>query len=87
LPEGLESIGSSAFDSTNNLSEIIIPESVKTIGEYAFDDWTEKQTIKCKATKAGDNWDKYWNYNYAYTASNATKISANIIWGYQDNNT
>ena len=87
LPEGLESIGSYAFENTNNLSEIIIPESVKTIGEYAFDDWTEKQTIKCKATKAGDNWDKYWNYNYAYPASNATKISANIIWGYQDNNT
>ena len=91
LPEGLESIGSSAFDSTNNLSEIIIPESVKTIGKYAFSGWTASQTIKCKATKAGYNWDKYWNYNYNYNFthpdSNATKISANIIWGYQDNNT
>ena len=87
LPEGLESIGESAFKSTNNLSVIIIPESVKIIGSWAFSGWTASQTIKCKATKAGDNWDKYWNYNYAYPASKATKISANIIWGYQDNNT
>ena len=87
LPEGLESIGEYAFRGTKSLSEIILPESVKTIDKYAFQDWTEKQTIKCKATKAGDNWDKYWNYNETYPASNATKISANIIWGYQDNNT
>ena len=87
LPEGLESIGEYAFRGTKSLSEIILPESVKTIDEYAFHDWTEKQTIKCKATKAGDNWNKYWNYNETYPASNATKISANIIWGYQDNNT
>ena len=91
LPEGLETIGYCAFDNTTSLSEIILPESVKTIGKYAFSGWTASQTIKCKATKAGYNWDKYWNYNYNYNFthpdSNATKISANIIWGYQDNNT
>ena len=87
LPEGLEKIGSYAFRDTNNLSEIIIPESVKTIGSWAFSGWTSSQTIKCKATKAGDNWDKYWNYNSAYYFENVTKISANIIWGYQANNT
>ena len=83
LPDGLEKIGYRAFTGASNLSEIIIPESVKTIDEYAFDEWSSKQTIKCKATKAGDNWNKYWNCNY----SGRTKISANIIWGYQDNNT
>ena len=87
LPEGFEKIGEGAFANTNSLSEIIIPESVKTIDKYAFSGWTANQTIKCKATKAGDNWDKYWNYNYAYYFENVTKISANIIWGYQDNNT
>ena len=76
-----------AFSCTRSLSEIIIPESVKTIGEYAFSDWTASQTIKCKATKAGDNWDKYWNCNYFSYYNKETKISANIIWGYQDNNT
>jgi len=87
LPEGLETIGYLAFDDTTSLSEIILPESVKTIDKYAFSGWTANQKIKCKATKAGDNWDKYWNYNYAYYFENVTKISANIIWGYQDNNT
>ena len=87
LPEGLEEIGSRAFYETRSLSEIIIPERVKIIGSWAFTGWESSQTIKCKATKAGDNWDKYWNYNHAYPASNATKISANIIFGYQDDNT
>ena len=87
LPEGFEKIGEGAFANTNSLSEIIIPESVKTIDKYAFSGWTASQTIKCKATKAGDNWDKYWNYNSAYYFENVTKISANIIWGYQDDNT
>ena len=87
LPDGLEKIGYRAFDDTTSLSEIILPESVKTIDKYAFSGWKASQTIKCKATKAGDNWDKYWNYNYSYFSKDATKISANIIWGYQDNNT
>ena len=87
LPEGLEEIGYYAFHDTSSLSEIIIPESVKTIGKYAFSDWTASQTIKCKATKAGDNWDEYWNYNYANPVSYVTKIKSNIIWGYQDSNT
>ena len=87
LPEGLEKIGYYAFHDTSSLSEIIIPESVKTIGKYAFSDWTASQTIKCKATKAGDNWDEYWNYNYANPVSYVTKIKSNIIWGYQDSNT
>ena len=86
LPEGLESIGVYAFSCTRSLSEIIIPASVKIIGYWAFNGWTSSQTIKCKATKAGENWDQYWNYNYPY-GNNKTKISANIIWGYQDNNT
>ena len=87
LPEGLEEIGNYAFHGTSSLSEIIIPESVKTIDKYAFSDWTASQTIKCKATKAGDNWDEYWNYNYANPVSYVTKIKSNIIWGYQDSNT
>ena len=85
MPEGLESIGEYTFRGTKSLSEIILPESVKTIDKYAFSGWTASQTIKCKATKAGDNWSKYWNYNNSYY--NTAKISSNIIWGYQDDNT
>ena len=87
LPENLEKIGEEAFGSCDAMKSITIPKSVKSIGPKAFYSWTSSQTIKCKATKPGDNWDKYWNYNYAYPVSNATKISANIIFGYQDDNT
>ena len=86
LPEGLEKIGKRAFDYCNAIKSITIPKSVKSIDSWAFSSWTSSQTIKCKATKAGDNWDKYWNYNYGLSASSSTKISANIIFGYQDNN-
>ena len=81
LPEGLEEIDSGAFSGTKSLSEIIIPKSVKMIGSWAFFDWTDKQTIKFRATEAGENWDKHWNCTY-YTG-----VGTNIIWGYQDNNT
>ncbi len=81
LPEGLEEIDSGAFSGTKSLSEIIIPKSVKMIGSWAFFDWTDKQTIKFRATEAGENWDKRWNCTY-YTG-----VGTNIIWGYQDNNT
>ena len=86
LPEGLEKIGSGAFDYARNLSEIIIPESVKTIDEFAFGGWSSKQTIKCKATEAGKNWNEYWNYSYEGGGAHL-KSSCSIIWGYQDNNT
>ena len=86
LPEGLEKIGSGAFDCAMNLSEIIIPESVKTIDEYAFGGWSSKQTIKCKATEAGENWNRFWNYSYV-GGGGYSKSSCSIIWGYQDNNT
>ena len=87
LPEGLEEIGNYAFHGTSSLSEIIIPESVKTIGEFAFDEWSSKQTIKCKATEAGENWNEYWNYEWDAFQGGYIKSSCNIIWGYQDNNT
>ena len=84
LPENLEGIGSGAFSWCGAMKSITIPKSVKSIGSCAFSGWTSSQTIKCKATKAGDNWDKNWNYNFY---PNATKISANIIFGYQGDNT
>ena len=86
LPEGLKEIGSRAFCHAWNLSEIIIPESVKTIDELAFGDWKSKQTIKCKATEAGENWDEHWNYNFDGFQGGYIESSCSIIWGYQDNN-
>ena len=87
LPEGLEKIGSSAFRNTSSLFEIIIPKSVETINSGAFGGWISKQTIKCKATEAGENWNKYWNYEWDAFQGGYIKSSCNIIWGYQDSNT
>ena len=87
LPEGLEEIGESAFYGTSSLSEIIIPESVKKIDQLAFGRWNWKQTIKCKATEAGENWDEHWNYSFDAFQGGYLSTSCNIIWGYQDNNT
>ena len=87
LPEGLEEIGSWAFYNTRSLSEIIIPESVKTIKSCAFGRWSRQQTIKCKATEAGENWDEHWNYSFDAFQGGYLSPSYNIIWGYQDNNT
>ena len=87
LPEGLKEIGLRAFSDVRNLSEIIIPESVKTIDRLAFGGWESKQTIKCKATEAGKNWDEHWNYDFDGFQGGYIKSSCSIIWGYQDNNT
>ena len=84
LSKSLSKIDSWAFDYAENLSEIIIPESVKTIDECAFGGWSSKQTIKCKATEAGENWNEFWNY---HLYGGYYKSSCSIIWGYQDNNT
>ena len=87
LPEGLEKIGAGAFTLCTKLKQIIIPESVKTIGSTAFDDWYSDQTIKCKATRAGENWSEYWNYSFDGFRGGYIRPSCNIIWGYQDDNT
>ena len=87
LPEGLEKIGASAFTFCTRLKQIIIPESVKTIGSTAFDDWNSSQTIKCKATKAGENWSEYWNYSFDGFRGGYIRPSCNIIFGYQEDNT
>lgn len=46
LPQTLESIGNSAFDSCFNLKSIEIPNSVTYIGQCAFDSCTSLENIK-----------------------------------------
>jgi hypothetical protein len=38
LPKGIKGIGDNAFNGCENLKSINIPNSVKYVGEYAFDD-------------------------------------------------
>lgn len=47
IPEGCERIGWNAFRGCWRLKKVIIPESVKEIGDYAFE-WCPKATIILK---------------------------------------
>lgn len=50
LPEGLMTIGSSAFSNCSNLPAITIPKTVTTIGRYAFAHCYYLSSITCEAT-------------------------------------
>ena len=86
IPDNITKIGSGAFSRCHAIESITIPKSVKTIDECAFGGWSSKQTIKCEATEAGENWNRFWNYSYV-GGGGYSKSSCSIIWGYQDNNT
>ncbi len=45
IPDGVQTIGISAFEGCNNLSEIIIPISVQNIGDHAFRSCTNLVSI------------------------------------------
>ena len=53
LPEGLTSIGSSAFYYLSNLSSVEIPSTVTTIGDHAFDQCFEM--TECTVAESGSN--------------------------------
>ena len=70
IGNNVKSIGSRAFRSVSSVSSVIIPVSVESIGEYAFNDI---DTIYCEAqTKP-----TYWNDSWADS-------SINVKWGYNN---
>ena len=54
LPEGTESIGDYAFAQSKGLRQVYIPDSVKTIGEHAFDGCSEELVVCGKAGSAAE---------------------------------
>ncbi|MCQ2753012.1 MAG: leucine-rich repeat domain-containing protein, partial [Bacilli bacterium] len=74
--EGLQTIGSCAFNaiSNNKISEVIIPESVSTMGTEAIGG-KSGLSIYCKAEKKPSDWADVWVD--AWTA-----ITCHIYWGY-----
>ncbi len=68
---GLNRIGVESFNSCYSLENIIIPESVTSIGNNAFYDCSSL-TIKCEAKENSVEWSTYWN------SSNCP-----VIWGYK----
>ena len=65
-------IGNEAFLSCASLTEIIIPNSVTSIGTLAFME-CNKLTIYCEAKSKPESWNGSWN------PSNCP-----VVWGYKD---
>jgi hypothetical protein len=81
LNEGLESIGTSAFASTPNLKEIIIPSSVTTISSLAFPEVAGKHlVIKARVLEA--NKPAGWAADWYAPSNSSNDYSVEIIWGY-----
>jgi len=49
IPDGIEIISSTAFYSWSNLTSVTIPNSVTSIGDYAFSVCSGLESITCKA--------------------------------------
>ncbi len=56
----LEYIGSYAFQGCNNIEELVLPASIKHIGEYAFEATKAQSNFYEAASKATDEKDRYW---------------------------
>lgn len=66
IPDGVAEIGKNAFACRSSLTSITIPNSVTSIGYYAFYNCSAIKTINFKGTKAKWNAivkDTHWNYN------------------------
>lgn len=60
LPSGLQTIGLRAFE-YSNLVEVVIPDSVTSIGEGAFWGNSNLATIYCEHSSQPENWSVDWN--------------------------
>lgn len=56
----LEYIGAYAFQGCNGIEELVIPETVKHIGEYAFESTKAQTNFVEAASKAIEEKDRYW---------------------------
>ena len=62
-------ISDEAFYATD-LTSVTIPDSVTSIGNYAFA-YCDSLTIYCEAESEPDGWDSSWNYS-----------NCPVVWGY-----
>jgi len=56
----LEYIGNSAFRGCSGITELALPKTVKSIGEYAFDLTKAQASFLERAAKATEEKDRYW---------------------------
>ncbi len=72
IPSSVTSIGHRAFCNCKNLSTITIPNSVMVIDNWAFEGWTDAQTINCRINSKPDGWVDGWD----------SYCNSTIVWGY-----
>ena len=65
------SISKKAFYNCSNLTKIVIPDSVKSVGLYAFA-YCDNLTIYCEAESKPNGWNNSWNIS-----------SRPVVWGYE----
>ncbi len=68
LEEGITAIGYRAFYECTGIRELVIPASVKTVGEDAFRYWESEQTIYLPFAEDFDptsdwSWNSWWDWN------------------------
>ena len=68
IPEGVESIGDSAFRGCTGITNVTIPKSVKSIGEYAFNNCTNLKIVNISDVTAWYNIDFGYSSNPFYYA-------------------
>ncbi|MBQ3489354.1 MAG: leucine-rich repeat domain-containing protein [Clostridia bacterium] len=76
--KNLEYIGSYAFQGCKGLETVNLPQSIKTVGEYAFSSTGAYTNFMEKASKSENEADRYWISNgvllAAYVAEGQTAI-------------
>lgn len=70
-------IPENAFRDCEHITDIVISESVTSIGEYVFNDCTSLTDIWCEATEKPDGWPDTWSSLY-YSNYNSP---ATVHWG------
>lgn len=81
LPEGIESIGTSAFDGNGSLKEVILPSTLTSIGQFAFYECRSLSVIYNNAAQPQDIKDKGVFADGTYGRLDVSNIELRVPFG------
>lgn len=81
LPEGIESIGTSAFDGNGSLKEVILPSTLTSIGQFAFYECRSLRVIYNNAVQPQDIKDKGVFADGTYGRLDVSNIELRVPFG------